>query len=246
MTKNTFYYLALFFPLFITNQILSQDFDEAFLESLPDSIAADLLESVKQKEFDDEIKYTRPSSKLTKPEPEIVASERFGINIFSTMQSTFMPLNEPNVDNDYILDFGDTLEIQIVGEKSSLIKSNINRDGSINIADIGKVFVSGLSLESASSLIKGKIKSAFIGIEVFVSLISVRDIQVLIAGDVFNPGLYTLNGNSNIFHALVVSGGPTENGSFRRIRLVRDNKTISSIFFDFFFKSFLISKYPCS
>ena len=124
MTKHTFYYLALFFPLFITNQILSQDFDEAFLESLPDSIAADLLDSVKQKEFDDEIKYTRPSSKLTKP--EIVVSERFGINIFSTMQSTFMPLNEPNVDNDYILDFGDTLEIQIVGEKSSLIKSNIN------------------------------------------------------------------------------------------------------------------------
>ena len=52
MTKNTFYYLALFFPLFITNQILSQDFDEAFLESLPDSIE-DLLNS-KAKEFDDD------------------------------------------------------------------------------------------------------------------------------------------------------------------------------------------------
>ena len=38
------------------------------------------------------------------------------------MQSTLMPINEPNYDSSYVLDFGDELELQLVGEKSSIKK----------------------------------------------------------------------------------------------------------------------------
>ena len=57
---------------------------------------------------------------------------------------------------------------------------------------------------------------------------SVRDIQVIIAGNVFSPGPYTLNGNSTLFHALAISGGPSEDGSFRQIDLVRGGKVIET------------------
>ena len=36
------------------------------------------------------------------------------------MQSSFMPINEPNFDSTYVLDFGDILEIQLIGQKSSI------------------------------------------------------------------------------------------------------------------------------
>ena len=68
-----------------------------------------------------------------------------------------MPINEPNFDGSYILDFGDVLEIQIIGQRTDLSRPKkipISRDGSINIPDVGKIFVSGLSLESANTLIK--------------------------------------------------------------------------------------------
>ena len=45
----------------------------------------------------------------------------------------------------------------------------------------------------------------------------------------FNPGTYTLSGNSNIFHALMVSGGPSNDGSFRSIKLIRGNDVIEEI-----------------
>jgi protein involved in polysaccharide export with SLBB domain len=86
-----------------------------------------------------------------------------------------------------------------------------------------------MPLDKATDLIEAKIDSKFIGVEVFVSLTNIRDIQVIVAGNVFNPGPYTLSGNSNIFHALSVSGGPSEDGSFRSIDLIRNNKLIKTL-----------------
>ena len=140
-----------------------------------------------------------------------------------------MPINEPNFDDSYVLDFGDQLRIQLTGQKSSISDLTIRRDGSINISEIGKIYLSGLSLNEASKMIKNLIDQAFIGVDTFVSLVNVRDIQIILAGNVYNPGSYTLSGNSNIFHALVVSGGPSEAGSFRSIELIRNNETIETI-----------------
>ena len=83
----------------------------------------------------------------------IPKSERFGSNFFDKMQSSFMPINEPNLDSSYILDFGDSLQIQLVGQKNSMEEFLINRDGSISIPEIGKVFLAGISLDDANTLI---------------------------------------------------------------------------------------------
>ena len=215
----------IFFFIFPIN-IQSQEFDQSFMDSLPEDIKQDLINRNQQKDELNEVQYRRPSSFIVKPE---VTSKRYGSRIFSMMQSTLMPLNEPNFDSGYILDFGDVLEIQMIGQKSSTTKSAIRRDGSINIDEIGKIGIAGMRLDVATDLIKAKIDSKFIGVEVFVSLTNIRDIQVIVAGNVFNPGPYTLSGNSNIFHALSVSGGPSEDGSFRSIDLIRNNKLIKTI-----------------
>ena len=145
------------------------------------------------------------------------------------MQTTLMPINEPNFDGSYVLDFGDVLEIQLVGQESLLERMPVNRDGSISIPNIGKIYVSGLSLSEASENIKNKVSASYIGVNAYISLVNVRDIQVIVAGDVFSPGPYALNGNSNLFHALSMAGGPSEIGSFRKIMLVRQGKTIKVI-----------------
>ena len=204
----------------------SQELDQAYLESLPENVRADVLDKIADREVEDSPVYRRPSTMIKKPLDD---SKRFGAKIFNMMQTSFMPINEPNFDSSYVLDFGDTLEIQLVGQQNSIDELSIKRDGSINISEIGKVSVAGLTLESASSLIKNKISNAYIGIEAFVTLVNIRDIQVLITGNAYNPGIYTLNGNSNLLHALSMAGGIDENGSYRQIELIRDNAIINSI-----------------
>ena len=124
-----------------------------------------------------------------------------------------MPINEPNLNSTYILDFGDVIEIQIIGQEDSIQEYIINRDGSINISDLGKIVLSGLSLNEASSLIKNKVKNIYIGTEAFITLKNIRDISILISENAYNPGIYTLNGNSNMLHALTMAGGINEFGS---------------------------------
>ena len=204
----------------------SQELDEAYLASLPESVREDIQDKMAEREVEDAPAYRRPSSMINKPAEE---SSRFGAKIFNMMQTSFMPINEPNFDSSYVLDFGDTLEIQLIGQKNSIDELSVKRDGSINIPEIGKIFVAGLSLESINLLIKNKINNAYIGIEAFVSLVNIRDIQVLITGNAYNPGIYTLNGNSNLLHALSMAGGIDEMGSYRKIDLIRDNNVISSI-----------------
>ena len=214
----------------------SQELDEAYLASLPEGVRNDVLQKMTDREELDKPVYRRPSLMIgknyctdTDTADCIPKSDRFGSNFFDMMQSSFMPINEPNFDSSYILDFGDTLEIQLIGQRNSIDELPIKRDGSINIPEIGKVFVSGLTLEAVNEMIKSKVSNAYIGIEAFVSLVNIRDIQVLITGNAFNPGIYTLNGNSNLLHALSMAGGIDEKGSYREIQLIRDDKVINTV-----------------
>ena len=237
------------FPYMLASQSAGSDFDVAFLDSLPTEVREDLLSETESKKNLEEPIYRKPSTYIDKPstkkknfyrsrnsfndeymeDEDSAILKRFGESIFSKMQTTLMPINEPNFDDSYVLDYGDVLEIQIVGNNGNSYIAPVKRDGSVNIDDIGKIYVSGLSLGSAMALIKSNLKKSTIGIDVFVTLVSIRDIQIIVAGNAFNPGPYTLNGNSNIFHALVVSGGPSEIGSYRSIDLIRDNQKIESV-----------------
>tara|TARA_B100000767_G_scaffold169492_1_gene158688 strand:- start:41 stop:1798 length:1758 start_codon:yes stop_codon:yes gene_type:complete len=230
--KKTFLSLL----LIVSAGLYSQELDEAYLASLPENVRSDVLEKMNDKEELEKPEYRRPSTMTSKNYCSdsvtvdcIPKSDRFGSNFFDMMQSSFMPINEPNFDSSYVLDFGDTLELQLIGQKNKIERMPIKRDGSINIPEIGKLFVSGLTLDAANEMIKSRVSNAYIGIEGFVSLVNIRDIQVLITGSAYNPGIYTLNGNSNVLHALSMAGGLDESGSYREIQLMRNDNVISTI-----------------
>ena len=185
-----FILIIAFFPIFS----FSQDFDQEFLESLPEDVRNDLLDQVEKKRSDEEIQYRRESTFIPKEEDIEEEDEvfRFGTEVFKLMQTTLMPINEPNFDGKYILDFGDVVEIQLVGQRSLIEELKVERDGSISISELGKVFISGLSLADASALIKAKVNDSYIGVEAFVTLVNVRDIQVIVAGNVFSVQDHTL------------------------------------------------------
>lgn len=221
-------YFSLTF-LLLTLSLTAQDFNQAYLDSLPEEVRKSLEEKKDAEESIEEPVYRRASTSVDKEFNEDEKPEIYGSDFFDTLQSSFMPINEPNLDSSYVLDFGDILKIQIIGQKNSINSYQILRDGSINLPDIGKLILSGLSLDDASRLIKAKIKNSYIGTEAFVSLENIRDISILISGNAFNPGIYTLNGNSNMLHALNMAGGVNEFGSYRQIRLIRNGKVIDSL-----------------
>ena len=247
----------LIFLSLITLTIGAQELDEEFLNSLPDDIRKDIQEN-NQRKADGTAETYRPyiySSKLKKAEDFLKLKDRlesdllelerrissdneiniikdlklYGSDFFSTFQTSYMPINEPNPDSGYMLDVGDVLQVQLVGSNDYIEDLSINPDGSVSMPDIGKVVVAGLSLNDASQLIKSKVSLAFIGSEAFISLSDIRDVNILVTGNSVNPGIYTLTGNSNILHALSAAGGISEFGSLREINLIRDNTIIETL-----------------
>jgi len=209
--------------------LFAQGFDEKFLTGLPKDVREDVLKELEVSQSSTEgstVIERRPISKLKLEESQ---SERYGIDFFNSVQSSFMPINDPNINGDYILDFGDVLDVYYIGVLNQNLTMQISRDGSISLPKIGPVIISGLTLRQASSLIQAKIKASLTGVEGYITLSNLRDIQVLVTGESSYPGVYTLNGNSNLLHALNVSGGISENGSFRSIEIKRDGKTIKIV-----------------
>ena len=140
-----------------------------------------------------------------------------------------MPINEPNPDSSYTLDSGDVLKVQFIGQINKVESLLINRDGTINIPDVGRFIVAGLNLQQASELLKSNVENAFVGSNLFVSIDEIRDVNILVSGNAKKPGVYTMTGNSNILHALTMAGGINKFGSFREINLLRDGKVIETL-----------------
>ena len=152
----------IFLPLlFLLSTITySQELDETFLASLPENVRQDVEDKINAKKDLEKPVYRRASTFVDKDkdkdedeDKKFVTTQLFGSNFFDVMQTSFMPINEPNLDSSYTLDFGDVLEIQIVGQIDQIETYTIARDGSINLPDIGKLKLSGLSLTDASNLI---------------------------------------------------------------------------------------------
>ena len=216
--------------------IAAQDLSNSYMQSLPEDIRQDVLKRMQEnKDMEKEVyRSTETSSTinkidLDKDKDTDDEDKIFGSDFFDTMQTSFMPINLPNLSDDYVLDFGDILSIQLVGQNDSSKSYSLSRDGSITIDDIGKIFLAGLNLGEASELISVKIKQTYIGVDAYITLENIRDVSVLVSGDAYNPGVYTLNGNSNMLHAIYAAGGIGRHGSYRSIDLIRDDKIISTL-----------------
>jgi protein involved in polysaccharide export with SLBB domain len=224
MRKITFLYLLLIHSLYIS----AQEFNEAYMASLPEDVQEDIKQRMSEQNASEKVTYriSKTDSVIKKTSNE---NDIFGSQFFNSMQTSFMPVSAPNLDDSYVLDFGDVIRIQLLGQKDLIDSYQLERNGSINLPDIGQINLAGLSLGEASKLIKLKVDQVYLGTDAFISLENIRDVSVLLAGNVFNPGVYTLSGSSNMLHALNVAGGIGEYGSYRSIKLIRDDKVIESL-----------------
>ena len=177
-----------------------------------------------------------PSAKLEQRSPviESVSSakpagiSRFGANLFDANISTFAPVTNVPVPDSYQLGPDDTLLVQVYGKQNNKYELVVDRHGNVNLPDIGPLSVSGLTVAEASSLIQDRITQANIGLQAAISMGQLRTINIFVAGEARNPGMYAVSALTSVTQALYVSGGVTEIGSLRDIRITRAGKIVSS------------------
>lgn len=167
------------------------------------------------------------------PTTEDLAQEDqvFGRNIFNTRNLTFEPNNNMATPPNYQLGPGDEVIIDIWGASQTSIRQTITPDGTINMQELGPIYLSGMTVEEANRFLKNKLGTVFSNEnnQIQVTLGNTRTIQINIMGEVVQPGTYALSAFSTVFHALYRAGGVNDIGSLRNVQLVRNGKKIAAV-----------------
>ena len=160
----------------------------------------------------------------------------FGFNLFNAKNLTFEPsVNIPAPDN-YVLGMNDELTISIWGASQQTYQLTVDGNGNIQVPDLGPIHVAGINFSEAEKTIKQRLIAIYRGMDgenpntyAEVSISSLRSIKINVIGEVNAPGTYTLPATASAFNALYLSGGPNENGSFRNIKVIRQNKEVAQM-----------------
>lgn len=133
----------------------------------------------------------------------------------------------------YQLAPGDKLTVRYSAPTLTSRENNLNVDtqGAVDIEGMGRIIVRGMTLEQAEKAISARLKKLYKNPTVTVSLRELRTITVNAGGDIFEPGPYTLPAVASAFNLLQAAGGPTYDGSLRRIEVHRNGKIIGTLDF---------------
>lgn len=188
-----------------------------------------------RRELTDTLNIPRVSMPRGAPDTaELDSLQVFGRALFSGVTPVFEPNLRIATPKNYVIGADDQLLIDIYGQSEADYALTITPDGTINIPYVGVVSVAGMTIEQATARISSQLATVYPairsgGTKVNVALGNIRSIKVVLMGEVVKPGTYTLPAVATAFNALYYSGGPTDNGSFRTISLIRNGKAIAQL-----------------
>lgn len=161
--------------------------------------------------------------------------EIYGSKLFQSNDLTFEPNLRIATPKNYQLGPDDELIVDIFGNASDNYRLKVTPEGTVKILNLAPVYVSGLTIEEAKERIVSRLRQAYSGLNsgggtyAAVNLGNIRSIKVNIIGEVVKPGSYTVSSLATAFNALYLCGGPDSNGTYRNIRILRNNKLVRTI-----------------
>lgn len=255
LTKRLLTSLALVLPVTTAAQSISQSQIEQF-KSMPraqqealasqygvdlDSIAGSASQ---QKQRPQNVNVVEPVDAISDEERERARQEQddneeqdrkngglkpYGYDLFVGSPTTFAPVTEIPIPNNYTLGPGDVLRVQLWGKENQQLELPVSRDGTVSFPQSGPQTVAGLTFDQARQQIKKRVSEQYIGVQASVSLGELRSMRVFVLGEARNAGSYTVSSLSTITNALYVSGGIKRTGSLRKIQHKRDGKLVGEL-----------------
>ena len=155
--------------------------------------------------------------------------KQFGYELFAGTPTTFAPATDIPVSADYMIGPGDEIHVQLYGKTNLATDLTVDRDGMVSFPELGPITVAGLTFREMKELVSREVENRMIGNEVSVSMGRLRSIRILVLGEIFRPGSYTVSGLSTLTNALFTSGGVQKIGSLRRVQLKRADEVIEEM-----------------
>ena len=153
----------------------------------------------------------------------------FGYDLFAGEPSTFAPVSDVPIPSEYKVGPGDSLSIQLYGKETVSYSLTINRQGNIDIPQLGPINVAGQSFSDVKNLVNSIIQERKIGVKSNISMGELRSIRVFVLGEAYRAASYTLSSLATVTQAIYAAGGINEIGSLRNIQVKRRGKVVATL-----------------
>jgi protein involved in polysaccharide export with SLBB domain len=153
----------------------------------------------------------------------------YGASLFERVPTTFAPLDRVPVTADYVIGPGDEILLRIWGQVNMDLNLVVDRAGAVYIPQAGSVTVAGIEFRQLPDFLRSQLERVFRNFDLSVNMGQLRSIQVLVMGYARRPGSYTVSSLSTVVNALFAAGGPSAQGSMRRVQLKRGAAVVAEI-----------------
>jgi polysaccharide export outer membrane protein len=161
----------------------------------------------------------------------------YGLSMFRQKTSMFDPSAAGPVDESYVLGPGDQLVLILTGDVELAHSLEVTREGFVVIPQVGQLHVANLTLGQLDALLATRLSRAFgtvgkgpgAGTRYSVSVSRLHLNQVFVVGEATMPGSYQVSSAGTALSALYAAGGPSSNGSMRRIEVRRGGRTVDAM-----------------
>jgi polysaccharide biosynthesis/export protein len=153
----------------------------------------------------------------------------FGLETFRRRTTLFDPNIGGPVDANYRIGPGDHLVLVLTGDVEAAYQLEVNREGFVVIPQVGQLSVANLTLGQLEDLLYSRLSRVYSGVRrgpgattrFSISPARLGTNQVFVHGDVMRPGSHRVSRASTAMTALYAAGGPTDDGSLRRVEVRR-------------------------
>jgi polysaccharide biosynthesis/export protein len=152
-----------------------------------------------------------------------IDNQKFGYGFFSTIPTSTSAVGDLPLPNDYKISIRDQFTVILSGSKEAIFDLNVKLDGTILFPEIGSISVIGETFGQVKEKLSNLIDQTYIGVKIDLSIKNLSAKKITIVGAVKTPGTYLVNPFSTISSALAYSGGISQIGTLRNIKLIRNN-----------------------
>jgi polysaccharide biosynthesis/export protein len=166
----------------------------------------------------------------TRRQQKLEELQRFGSTFFNRSKEELIASDDLAIPGDYRLVPGDQMNITTYnirgGEETALME--VDDQGQFLLPGAGPIKVEGLNKSQVDARLNQAISSRYPTMRVNTTYVKIRKIRVFVLGESVRPGGYLLNANATVLDVLLHAGGPSPSGSYRRIKLERQGRTVAN------------------
>ncbi len=148
---------------------------------------------------------------------------QYGYDFFR-QKANLRALDTGTIFPDYVLGIDDELVVTFVGRLNKSNSIRVDRKGRLLLPNFKPIFAAGHTFGEVRREIAARTAAKHLGTDVYVSLGAVRIVNILLLGEVREPGRKHLTALSTAIDAIRLGGGIKKTGSVRRIHVQRGDE----------------------